>query len=168
MLRGAFLTALVLPAFTASSALAAECKQEHAIYVDRAGAYRLAFEPVGSQAAAATHRFKVRSVEGDLLLDGHVMMGDEVVRSIGIVLHECPEGDATGEELAACTVWEGVIYPIDGAGALGELVPDEGADAADRLLLAGFGPALRFSNAWEKKKLSVAPWDVLTFKECGR
>jgi NAD(P)-dependent dehydrogenase (short-subunit alcohol dehydrogenase family) len=31
-----------------------------------------------------------------------------------MVMHNCPEGDVTGEEIAACTVWEGVIYTLDG------------------------------------------------------
>ncbi|MBD9374834.1 hypothetical protein IB238_19590 [Rhizobium sp. ARZ01] len=158
----------VLSGLLASTAVAAECKQERAIYTDRDGAYELAFEPVGSAAAAVTHRFKVKALKGDLLLDGNIMMGDEVVRSIGMVMHNCPEGDVTGEEIAACTVWQGVMYPLDQAGTPSELVPAEGAGAADRLLLAGFGPALRFSNAWEEKKLSVAPWDVLTYKGCAQ
>ena len=161
-------SAWILSGLLASSAVAAECKQERAIYTDRDGAYELAFEPVGSEAAAVTHRFKVRATRGELLLDGHIMLGDEVPRSIGMIMHNCPEGDVTGEEIAACTVWQGVAYPLDPAGTPGELVPAEGDGAADRLLLAGFGPALRFSNAWEEKKLSVAPWDVLTYKGCAQ
>ena len=167
MRRCALLTALAACTF-AANAFAAECRQERAIYGDRDGAYELVFEPVGSEAAVATHRFKVRAVKGDLVLDGNVMMADEVARSIGMIMHACPEGDVTGEELAACTVWQGVIYPIDKAGVLSELVPAEGNDAADRLLIAGFGPALRFSRAWEEAKLATAPWDELTFKECAK
>lgn len=167
MVFRAHIVTSILSGLLATTAAGAECTQERAIYTDRDGAYELAFEPVGSEAAAVTHRFKVRATKGDLLLDGHIMMGDEVIRSIGMVMHNCPEGDVTGEEIAACTVWQGVMYPLDQAGTPSELVPAEGASAADRLLLAGFGPALRFSNVWEEKKLSVAPWDVLTYKGCA-
>lgn len=168
MVTRALLVSTVLSAFAASAALAQECRQERAIYADRDGAYELAFEPVGSEAAAITHRFKVKAVKGELLLDGHIMMGDEVLRSIGMVMHNCPEGDVTGEEIAACTVWQGIVYPLDLTGAPAELVPPKGEEAAQRLLLAGFGPALRFSSAWDDGKLSVAPWDVLTYKGCAQ
>lgn len=150
----------------ASPLLAAECRQAQAIYVDRDGAYELAFEPVGSEAAIVSHHFRIRQLKGDLVLNGHIMAGDEVARSNGMVMHNCPDGDVTGEEIAACTVWEGVIYPIGGEGSIGGLVPDEQADAAEALLLAGFGPALRYSNAWEEKKLTAVPWDVLTYARC--
>lgn len=167
MVFRAHIVTSILSGLLATTAAGAECTQERAIYTDRDGAYELVFEPVGSEAAAVTHRFKVKALKGDLLLDGHIMMGDEVVRSIAMVMHNCPEGDVTGEEIAACTVWQGIVYPLDQAGTLAELVPAEGTAAADRLLLAGFGPALRFSNVWEEKKLSVAPWDVLTYKGCA-
>lgn len=167
-MRNQAVLAISLAMLFATNAPAAECQQERAIYGDRDGAYELAFEPVGSEAAAATHRFKVRAVKGDFVLDGHIMMADEVTRSIGMIMNACPGGDVTGEELAACTVWQGVIYPIDKSGVLSQAVPAEGSDAADRLLIAGFGPALRFSRAWEEAKLNIAPWDELTFKECAQ
>lgn len=168
MVTRSLLVSTALSACVANTALAEECKQERAVYADRDGAYELAFEPVGSEAAAITHRFKVKAVKGELVLDGHIMMGDEVVRSIGMVMHNCPEGDVTGEEIAACTVWQGIVYPLDQAGTPAELVPAEGEGAAQRLLFAGIGPALRFSNAWDEGKLSVAPWDVLTYKGCAQ
>lgn len=166
--RGPFLIASVLSLAFSNAALAAKCQQAQAIYADRDGAYELAFEPVGSEAAVVSHLFKVRPVKGDLVLTGHIMPGDEVVRSNGMIMHNCPTGDVTGEEIAACTVWEGLIYPLGADGEIGEAVPDAGAEAAERLLLAGFGPALRYSNAWEEKKLTTVPWDVLVYKECAQ
>jgi len=156
--------ALVLAAtLAAGTAAAADCRQQHAIYADRDGAYELSFEPVGSDAAATSHHFKMKVAASGVVLDGLVMPGD---RSNGMVLHNCPEGDATGEEIAACTVWEGVIYALDGAGDAG-LLPDEGEAAAERLLLAGFGPSLRYSRLWDEGKATVVPWDVFTRKGCG-
>ena len=99
-----------------------------------------------------------------MVLDGIVMPGDPE-RSNGMVMHNCPEGDATGEEIAACTVWEGVIYALDGGDAA--LLPDETGKAAESLLLAGFGASLRYSTLWEEGKASVVPWDVLKRKGCA-
>lgn len=162
------LMASVLSISLASASHAAQCPQAQAIYADRDGIYELAFEPVGSEAAVVSHLFKIRQVKGALLLNGHIMPGDEVARSNGMVMHNCPTGDVTGEEIAACTVWEGVIYPVGAGGDIGETVPEEGADAAERLLFSGFGPALRYSNAWEENKLTSVPWDVLVYKGCAQ
>ncbi|MFC3072238.1 hypothetical protein [Shinella pollutisoli] len=149
----------------AGTACAAECRQEQAVYADRDGAYELAFEPVGSDAAATSHHFKLTVLAGGTVLDGIVMPGDDPARSNGMILHDCPEGDATGEEIAACTVWEGVIYALDGANEAG-LLPGEGEAAAGRLLLSGLGPSLRYSRLWDQGKATVVPWDVFTRKGC--
>ena len=160
-------TALVfLGLLAATAASAAECRQDRAIYADRDGGYELTFEPVGSSAAATSHHFKLTVLSSKTVLDGIVMPGDDPVRSNGMVMHNCPEGDVTGEEIAACTVWEGVIYTLDGAGDAAVL-PEEGAKAAETLLLAGFGPSLRYSSLWDEGKAKVAPWDVFKRKGCA-
>ncbi|GLR48964.1 hypothetical protein KYK30_10170 [Shinella yambaruensis] len=157
---------LVLAGFLAATAAsAAECRQDRALYADRDGAYELTFEPVGSDAAATSHHFKLKILASGVVLDGVVMPG-EPARSNGMVMHDCPEGDVTGEEIAACTVWEGVIYALDGAGDAG-LLPEEGAAAAETLLLSGFGPSVRYSTLWDDGKATVAPWDVFRRKECA-
>jgi hypothetical protein len=150
----------LLPSF----AFAAECKQERAIYADRDGAYELAFEPVDSEAASSSYRFSMAVKNTDVKLEGFVMGSEPVDRPNGILFHDCPEGDVTGEDLAKCTVWEGVIY----AGAQGKiaLLPPTGSDAAQEILLPGFGPAIRDSSAWGAGKASVVPWDVLVLKGC--
>lgn len=157
------LAALAAGLFAAAAAGAAECPQERAIYADRDGGYELAFVPVGSDAAATSHHFTVKVLASGAVLDGIVMTGEEPARSNGMVLNDCPEGDATGEEIAACTVWEGVVYAPDGA----DLLPEGSEAAAGRLLLAGFGPSLRYSRLWETGKATAVPWDVFTLKGCG-
>lgn len=158
--------ALVLAGLcAATAAFATECRQDRAIYTDRDGGYELAFEPVGSDAAATSHHFKLKVLASGTVLDGVVMPGDPA-RSNGMVMYKCPDGDVTGEEIAACTVWEGVVYALDGAGDAG-LLPDEGATAAEILLLSGFGPSLRYSTLWDEGKASVAPWDVFKRKGCA-
>ncbi len=148
-----------------SPALAADCRQEKAIYVDADGAYELRFEPVGSVSAATSNHFKVKIAKTDLVLDGIVMQSDEPVRANGMIMNNCPEGDVTGDDIAACTVWQGVIYSVSSDGEIASL-PGEGLEAAAQVLLPDFGPAIRNSSIWGKA--TVAPWDVLTFKECGQ
>lgn len=148
----------------ASPALAADCLQEQAIYADVDGAYELRFEPVGSENAATSNHFKIKVAKTDLVLDGIVMHSGEPVRPNGMIMNKCPEGDVTGDDIAACTVWEGVIYAVGADGKV-SLLPEEGSEAAAQLLLPDFGPAVRNASIWGKA--TVAPWDVLTFKECA-
>jgi hypothetical protein len=155
--------ALLALSLAAGAAQAAECRQEHAIYADGKAAYEIAFEPVGSAAAAASHHFKVKVRASGTVLDGIVMPGE---RSNGMILDNCPEGDATGAEIAACTVWEGVVYALDGGGEV-SVLPGGSETAAAYVLLAGFGPSLRYSRLWDEGKATVVPWDVFARKGCG-
>lgn len=145
----------------------AECVQERAIYGDTDGAYELRFEPLESEAAAASNRFKVAVLKTPLMLDGYVMYSDQPAQSNGIILFNCPGGDVTGAELSACTVWQGTIFASDEAGNT-DVLPPEGTNAAARLLLPDFGPAVRKSSIWGEGKATVAPSDVLTFKGCAQ
>ena len=147
-------------------AFGAACKQEQAVYVDRDGAYELRFAPLNSPSAAASNQFKVSALKTPVVMDGYVMPTEDPVRAIGILMFNCPEGDATGADLDACTVWQGAVYGMDAKGEMDNLQP-EGAEAAEKLVLPGLGPAIRESSAWGEGKTMVAPWDVLTFKECA-
>jgi hypothetical protein len=151
-------------ALLAPSVTYAACAQQKAFYVDRDGAYELSFEPVDSDASSSSHRIKITVRNSAVVLDGYVMPSEPVDRSNGILFNNCPEGDVTGADLAACTVWEGFIY-ANISGKI-DLLPPQGSDAAPEILLAGFGPALQASNAWGPNKATVAPWDVFTLKGC--
>jgi hypothetical protein len=155
----------ILLAMAPAAGFAAGCPQEKAIYGDRDGAYELRFEPVGSPSAVTSNHFKVAVLKTDLVLDGIVMQSGEPARPNGMIMNNCPKGDVTGAEIEACTVWQGVIYAASADGAI-EALPGEGSEAARRLLLPDFGPAVRNSSIWGKA--TVAPWDVLTFKECAQ
>jgi hypothetical protein len=163
ILRTAAIAAFL--ALRALPAPAAECAQDHAVYADSKGAYTLSFEPVDLNSSSSTHRFSIKVKNGGAVLDGYVMPSDAVERTNGMLFYNCPEGDATGSDLAACTVWQGVIYGND-QGKI-ELLPQQGAKAAAEILLPGFGPALQASDAWKKIKATVVPWDVLTLKGCS-
>jgi hypothetical protein len=148
-----------------AAAHGADCPQEQGRYADSQGIYTLAFEPVDPESSASSHSFKMTIKDSDIVLDGYVMASEPVNRSNGFLFNNCPEGDITGADIAACTVWQGVIYASD-QGKI-DLLPQQGAVAASQILLAGLGPALQASSAWGRNKATVAPWDVLTLKGCG-
>jgi hypothetical protein len=164
MKRAAALSITALFALHPMAAVAAVCKQEDAIYGDRDGAYELGFEAVDSEAASSSYRFVVSVKNTDVRLDGFVMGSEPVNRPSGILFHNCPEGDTTGEEIRKCTVWEGVIYSAT-SGRI-DLLPMTGSPAASEILLPGFALALVDSTAWGKDKATVVPWEVLSLKRC--
>lgn len=145
---------------------AADCKQENAVYADRDGAYELRFTPLNSPSAAANNQFKINALNASVTMDGYVMPSEDPERAVGIVMFKCPEGDATGTELDACTVWQGMVYGMNTGGEVDNLKP-EGAVAADKIFLPGIGPAIRAFEGWGGGKTMAAPWDVLNFKECA-
>jgi hypothetical protein len=164
------MTALAVPLFlcaTADAALPADCKQSNAVYADRDGAYELRFSPLDSEAAAASNQFKVNVLKTSIVLDGYVMPSEDPDRAIGLVMFNCPGGDVTGDDLDACTIWQGPVYGVSAAGQVDNLQA-ESAGAADRIVLPGLGPAIRESSIWGEGKATIAPWDVMTFKECAK
>ncbi len=95
------------------------------------------------------------------------MMAGEPDRPWGVILHNCPQGDATGVEIDACTVWEGAIYTIGSTGEAGWLpVLDANIDAGESLLLPDFGAAVMQSQAWQAKQVTKLPGDVFKLKAC--
>ncbi|MCV3767322.1 hypothetical protein [Rhizobium sp. TRM95796] len=164
-MRRAFAAFTLLLSAGPTLASPSACTQERAVYADADKLFELRFLPVDSQSASATHRFEIVRPGKRPTLDGYVMSTEPVARSSGMVFNQCPEGDVTGEDLAKCTVWEGVIYG-EAAGRL-NLLPQQGQRAAPEILLSGFGPALVQSSAWDNDKDRIAPWDVFTLKGCG-
>ncbi len=154
-LMAVFSVMIVAPAFAA-------CPQELAIYEDSAG-QSLTFTPPPAQGQAAEHAFSLRINGQDL--QGIVMWSLDPERPNGIIMDNCPDGDVTGEELAACTVWEGVIYglkPNSDAGFLGK----RGSDHAEALLLPDLSRLVQHHVF--KNPLSGPPKvdDVFKMKAC--
>ena len=83
-----------------------------------------------------------------------------------MIMFNCPEGDVTGADLRACTVWQGMIYASDLTGNISYSAGGRRRGAA-RLFLPALGPSIRESSIWGEGKATVAPWDVLTLKGCG-
>ena len=169
MLRSLRLSGKPLRSLTLATALAgqtgaalAACPMELAVYQEPRSGATIDFYP--GRTAAVTNAFRMVFDKG-LVLEGAVMWDGEPPRSLGLVTHDCPEGDATGAELAACTLWQGVVYAVDAEGGI-DLMPPEGADAPQSLLFTDLGRALRLSAAYETAGLTAGPWDAFSLAGC--
>ena len=162
---GASSRAMVLLAALALSdaAMAADCLIEKATYREAETGVELVFAAASGENTPVSHGFSTEI--GTFKLNGHVMFDPEIERPIGMLMNNCPEGDVTGATIAACTVWKGIVYGIDEATGHVDLLPPEGADAPDALLLPGFGPSILSSAVG--KGMNSAPWDVFEFKGCA-
>ncbi|MBX9468460.1 MAG: hypothetical protein KL839_11720 [Rhizobium sp.] len=144
-------------------ASAADCRIEKATYREAETGVELVFSAASGENTPVSHGFSTEI--GKFKLAGHVMFDPEIERPIGMLMNNCPEGDVTGATIAACTVWKGIVYGIDETTGHVDLLPPEGADAPDALLLPGFGPAILSSAVG--KGMESAPWDVFEFKGCA-
>ncbi|WP_032935896.1 hypothetical protein [Mesorhizobium sp. WSM3626] len=141
----------------------AACPIELAVYGDSQSGAEIDFTPTGTS-ATVTNRFRL-VLDNNVVLNGIVMWTQGVARPNGALMYKCPEGDVTGEELAACTLWNGVIYTSDDKGNIG-LLPAEGVEAPKTLILPDLGPALRQSRAYGGSGFSKVPSDVFAMKGC--
>ena len=141
----------------------AACPLELAVYGDAESEAGIDFRPT-MNSATVTNSFKMVLDKG-VMLDGIVMWTDGVARPQGSLMYKCPTGDITGDELAACTVWEGVIYGADDKGNIA-LLPAEGADAPKSLIFPDLGASLQMSAAYGPGGFSKVPWDVFLLKGC--
>ncbi len=152
--------AILLSGALAGHALAA-CPQELAIYEDASG-NSLTFSPPHEN-MAAEHEFTLHL--GTTALQGVVMWSKEPDRPNGIIMDQCPDGDVTGEELDACTVWQGVIYGLT-KDAEAPYIGKRGAPFAEALLLPDFS---RYALAHAFKTPLAGPPkadDVFRMKAC--
>ncbi len=160
--------AVVLMALTGSVATAqAACLQALAVYGEAASGAEMAFSGPLNEADGMLHRFNLSFGQNGVSMDGVVMMVSEPDRPWGVILHQCPEGDATGAEIDACTIWEGPIYAIDAQGGAQWLpVLETGVAAGESLLLPEFGAAVMRSAAWRDRLIGAAPGDVFRLTAC--
>lgn len=141
----------------------AACPIELAVYGDTQSGSEIDFTPTGPS-AVVTNSFRM-ILDNNVVLNGIVMWSSGEARPNGSLTYKCPEGDVTGGELAACTLWNGVIYTSDDKGAIG-LLPAQGVDAPKTLILPDLGPSLRHSLAYGGSGFSKVPSDVFTLKGC--
>ncbi|UJW75217.1 hypothetical protein [Rhizobium sp. SL42] len=145
--------------------MAADCPIERAIYAEAEAGAELRFQAASGENTPVSHGFSLIAKSAARSLDGHVIYDPEIERPVAMIMNNCPEGDVTGADLAACTVWKGIIYSADKASGHIDLLPPEGTGAPDSLLLPGFGPA--FAQSSLGKGLETAPWDIFEFKGCA-
>lgn len=158
---GAAAVAFFMAVSSASAAVGA-CPLELANYSDTRGPARLEFASGKGGEGGTGFRLLL---DNNVVLDGIVQSRGSEPRPWGRLVYKCPEGELAAEELAACTVWEGVIYSSDDKGNIG-LLPELGGIAPQIIILAGLGPALRVSAAYGADGFSQTPWDVFALTGC--
>lgn len=121
---------------------------ELAVYSADADAFGLDFTPNHEAGATVTNSFKLVTKDG--VIPGRVEWSEAPARPWGALTQNCPDGDATGEELDACTLWQGVIYAVEADGAVVPL-PAQGKPAPKRLILSGLGPMLAGTERFRDK-----------------
>lgn len=141
----------------------AACPLALAVYGDAESDAGIDFRPT-TDAVTVTNSFKMVLDKG-VVLDGIVMWTSGVSRPQGSLMYKCPTGDVTGDELAACTVWQGVVYSADDKGNIA-LLAAEGTDAPQSLIFPDLGPSLQMSSAFGANGFSKLPWDVFILKGC--
>ncbi len=146
----------------------AACLQELATYKDAAANSELSFTPrKEGEVDSMLARFTITFPENNVVLDGIVMdAGEPFFRPLGLIMHNCPEGDATGDEIAACTVWQGIVYSVDEAGNVNYLASTKDGKAAKTLLFPDLGAAVQLSTAFGTGKLSLPPKDDFKQSAC--
>ena len=138
----------------------AACPIEFAVYQSADSKTAIDFTPNHNVGASVTNSFRLVMQDG--IIPGHVQWSEQPAsRSFGSLMLDCPEGDATGEELAVCRIWQGVIYIVEADGAAG-LLPEQGKPAPRRLLFSGLGPALAAAPSFKKSNLPASDFFQLS------
>lgn len=151
----------------AAPAMAAiDCTQDRAVYADSEGRTTVSFKVTPDNVPAMTsNEFTIAVQDADIRMDGVVMWLSGVPRPGGIVMYQCPDGDVTGEELEACTIWQGVIYALQ-QGANAGFLPKAKEPAAEALLFPDFADYVTAFDFRKDKPLGTFPFEVFRFREC--
>lgn len=156
------LIALCAAGIVLSSPALAGCPIERSLYSNGEAGASIEFQPRGG--AAVSNKLSMRLGE-NIRLDGVVMWSDDVPRPNGMLMYQCPEGDVTGDEIEACTVWRGVIYAVDDAGTAG-LLPHEGTTAAGQLVFPDLAWSLWNAPALGAAAMAALVSDIFTLSGC--
>lgn len=152
---------MVVASLVAVPAAGAACPQALAVYEGTDGAGSLAFTGAGESAAQSV---KI-SFEDMAPVTAYLTPSYAFERMEMVLPFDCPEGDVTGEELAACVIYQSAIYAIDDAGAVTGL-PDGDQPAAERLLLPNFAGALWDNPQLDGKGSKSRPAEIFELKGC--
>lgn len=153
------LAALLLSALTAGPALAA-CPQELAVYEGADGTGGLEFRGAGDGMLSEMRLL----YEGTEPVTAYLSHDDALDRTVTLIPLNCPEGDVTGEELAACLVYQGAVYALANEDA--DALPAPAEDAAEKLFLPNLASALwnnpQFGEAGPKDR----PAEIFQLSGC--
>lgn len=155
----------VVGLFNVGHVSAIQCQQGSARYIDPESGLLLSFSSFGEN-VQVMHQFTIGLEKADTQLSGFVVADGEPLRPISIIVHQCPDGDVTGEELAACTVWKGVPYGRFSDGNIG-LLPLADDEAVTQILLPDFTRTVMSNPVWEEIETINEPFEVFDFKDCG-
>lgn len=143
-----------------SSIANAACRQDRAIYTEPNSGSQLVFrDDFGS--FVATNSFRMNVPEGPAF-DGLVMWNNGVARANGMLQLNCPDGDIPGDELDACTKWEGVVYAMTSDGEIDLIGQD---DAAQKLILPDVSRTLYYEMI-DAERGRLPAFDVFELTEC--
>jgi hypothetical protein len=175
-LRICSIVAVATALLAATPALAqTACPQERAIYTEKDNGYLLKFRTPDPWEAAANVSaiLELEFPDGERMW-GWTWMPNGTSWNQANLLHGCklpgPIDDKTGdplpgstdEELAACEVWEGVIYQLTGNDI--DYLPFREDPAAPVILLTNVGPVIRYSG--HVLSPGDEPHDVFTLSGC--
>lgn len=156
---------LIASSLTIWNVSATECQQGSARYIDPESGLLLTFLSLGEN-VQVMHQFTIGLEKAETQLSGVVVADGEPLRPVSIVMHQCPDGDVTGVELEACTVWKGVPYGRFSDGNIG-LLPLAEDEAVTQILLPDFTRTVMSNPVWEEIETTNEPFEVFDFKDCG-
>ena len=138
----------------------AACPQELAVYEGADGSGALEFSG-GGAGMLSEMRLLYDGVEPVTVYLSH----DETHnRTQAMIPLNCPEGDVTGEELAACLVYQGTVYSID-TDSVG-LLPHPGEAAAAQIFLPNLLPALWENPQFGETGPKSPPAEIFKLSGC--
>jgi len=153
------LVACLASVLATSPALAA-CPQELAVYEGADGEGGLEFRGGGAGMLSEMRLL----YEGTEPVTAYLSHDDALDRTVMMLPLNCPEGDVTGEELAACLVYQGAVYALNGDDP--SALPAPGNDAAEKLFLPNLASALwnnpQFGDAGPKDR----PAEIFALSGC--
>ncbi|MBW3096760.1 hypothetical protein [Pseudohoeflea coraliihabitans] len=152
----AMLLAGLLAAGVPLSAVSAACPQALAVYEGESGTGGLTF--IGS-----SHELDLQ-IGQSAPVRAYLTPGHRADRTEMTVPIDCPEGDVTGEELAACLAYQSTIYALNSAGEISS-VPDAQSDAATTILLPDLANLLAGHPYFAAESASDIP-DVFRLAGC--
>lgn len=155
---------MLLAGLATMPAQAADCLQSQAVYGQEGSTVKLQFHNK-NESFVVTNGFDVLLKDGPTL-QGMVIWNNGVSRPNGMVQNNCPEGDVTGDELAKCTLWEGVMYTIAEDGSV-DLLPAADEPAVTNLLLPDISRALYYS-ALNDGKADLNMFDSFKLESCNK